>query len=213
MDLIHPLAEVYAADFTTEESSLLQEINRFTTEHHAQPHMLSGHVQGRFLSMISTILRPRYVLEIGTFTGYSALCLAEGLVPEGELHTIELRPEDAALSQAYFNRSVKKEQIHQHTGNAIDIIPQLQKTWDLVFIDADKPGYIGYYELVMPLLRPGGLILADNVLFHGQVLEETVSGKNAMAIQAFNEHVKNDPRSEQVLVTLRDGILMIQKKM
>jgi predicted O-methyltransferase YrrM len=213
MDLTLPLAEAYAARFTSPEDDLLHDINRQTTEGHAQPHMLSGHVQGRFLSLISTILQPRYVLEIGTFTGYSALCLAEGLVTDGELHTIELRPEDAALSQANFDKSDRKNQIHLHTGDAKAIIPELPRQWDLVFIDADKTGYIDYYELVVPKLRPGGLILADNVLFHGQVLEEPVSGKNAKAIHAFNEHVQQDPRTEQVMVTLRDGILMIKKKM
>lgn len=212
MDLILPLAEAYAARFTSPENALLQQINLHTTQYHSQPHMLSGHVQGRFLSFISTILQPRYVLEIGTFTGYSALCLAEGLQPGGELHTLELRPEDAAISQASFNKSEKGHQIHLHTGDAKTLIPELNRQWDLVFIDADKPGYIDYYELVVPLLNPGGLILADNVLFHGQVLEEPVSGKNAIAIQAFNKHVRKDPRTEQVLVTLRDGILMIKKK-
>ncbi|MES2006452.1 MAG: O-methyltransferase [Bacteroidota bacterium] len=212
MDLILPLAEAYAAHFTSPEDALLQEINRHTMQHHPQWHMLSGHVQGRFLSFISTILQPSYVLEIGTFTGYSALCLAEGLIPGGELHTIELREEDAATSQANFNRSAKKDQIHLHIGNAKEIIPTLQRSWDLVFIDADKPSYIDYYELVVPMLRPGGLILADNVLFHGQVLEDPISGKNAKAIQAFNEHIQNDARTEQVLVTIRDGVMMIKKK-
>lgn len=192
---------------------MLLDINRQTTTQHAQPHMLSGHVQGRFLSLISTILAPKYVLEIGTFTGYSALCLAEGLLPGGELHTIELRPDDAAFSQANFDKSERRNQIHLHTGDARTVLPELDRPWDLVFIDADKTGYIGYYEMVVPQLRPGGLILADNVFFHGQVLEEPVSGKNAKAIQAFNEHVQQDPRTEQVLVTLRDGILMIKKKL
>jgi caffeoyl-CoA O-methyltransferase len=174
--------------------------------------MLSGHVQGKFLSFISTILKPKYVLEIGTFTGYSALCLAEGLLPDGELHTIELREEDAATSKANFSKSDRNKQIHLHLGNAKEIIPGLNRKWDLVFIDADKTSYIDYYELIVPELSEGGIILADNVLFHGQVFEEPVSTKNAKAIQAFNEHVSNDPRTEQVMVTIRDGVLMIKKK-
>ncbi|MES2332327.1 MAG: O-methyltransferase [Bacteroidota bacterium] len=213
MDLIHPQVEAYAAQFTSPENPLLAGVNRQTLENHSQYHMLSGHVQGKFLSFISTILQPKYVLEIGTFTGYSALCLAEGLSADGELHTIELREEDAATSQANFSKSDRNKQIHLHLGNAKEIIPKLNRKWDLVFIDADKTSYIDYYELVVPELSAGGIILADNVLFHGQIFEEPVSTKNAKAIQAFNEHVRNDPRTEQVLVTIRDGVLMIKKKL
>ncbi|MDE3253780.1 MAG: O-methyltransferase [Bacteroidota bacterium] len=209
---IHPLADAYADRFTSPEDALLEEINRETMAHHPKAHMLSGHVQGKFLSFFSTILQPFYVLEIGTFTGYSALCLSEGLRTGGELHTIELREEDAANARANFSKSEKNKQIHLHLGNAKQILPDLKHSWDLVFIDADKTAYIDYYEMVLPQLRPGGWILADNVLFHGEVLEETISGKNAKAIQAFNEHVQNDPRTEQLLLTIRDGLLMIQKK-
>lgn len=212
MDLIHPQVEAYATQFTSPESPLLAEVNHQTLENHSQYHMLSGHVQGKFLSFISTILRPKYVLEIGTFTGYSALCLAEGLLPDGELHTIELREEDAATSRANFSKSDRNKQIHLHLGNAKEIIAGLNRKWDLVFIDADKTSYIDYYELIVPELSEGGIILADNVLFHGQVFEEPISTKNAKAIQAFNEHVSNDPRTEQVMVTIRDGVLMIKKK-
>ena len=212
MDLIIPHAESYASLFTSPESDLLQEINRETKEHHPLYHMLSGHVQGRFLSFISSLCKPRYILEIGTFTGYSALCLSEGLSANGELHTIELREADAAISRANFSKSDRNKQIHLHLGNAREIIPELDKPWNLVFIDADKTAYIDYYEMVVPQLQPGGIILADNVFFHGEVLQETISGKNAKAIQAFNEHVKNDKRTEQVLVTIRDGVLMIKKK-
>lgn len=212
MELIHQLAEAYAGRFTSPENPLLAQINAHTLQNHPHAHMLSGHVQGRFLSFISTILRPKYVLEIGSFTGYSALCLAEGLTAGGELHTLELREEDAATSKENFSKSDKNKQIHLHPGDAREIIPELDFSWDLVFIDADKPSYIDYYELVVPRLSPKGIILADNVLFHGEVLKEPVSGKNAKAIQAFNEHVMNDPRTEQVLVTIRDGVLLIKKK-
>ncbi len=212
MELINHLAEAYAARFTSAEDELLSQINKHTMETHAQPHMLSGHVQGKFLSFISTILNPTYVLEIGTFTGYSAICLAEGLENNGELHTIELREEDAATSRGNFSKSKRNKQIHLHFGNAKEIIPALPYTWDLVFIDADKTAYIDYYELVVPRLSDKGIILADNTLFHGEVLQEPVTGKNAKAIHAFSEHVKNDPRTEQVLLTIRDGITLIKKK-
>jgi caffeoyl-CoA O-methyltransferase len=213
MDLIHPSVESYAALFSSGEDPLLKEIAEETYANHAQPHMLSGHVQGKFLEMISTLLQPKRILEIGTFTGYSALCLVKGLSKEdGLLHTIELREDDAALSRANFDRSSAPDKIILHTGNALDIIPSLKEAWDLVFIDADKPGYISYYELVLPMLKPGGVIIADNVLFHGQVFDQPITGKNAKAIQAFNEHVQQDQRVEQVLLTIRDGLLLIRKK-
>lgn len=211
MELIHNLAEVYATQFTSPEDALLARINRETQENHPHAHMLSGHVQGKFLSFISTMLRPKYVLEIGSFTGYSALCLAEGLREAGELHTIELRQEDAETAKRNFSQSKKNNGIHLHLGNAKEIIPNLEHTWDLVFIDADKVSYIDYYELVLPRLSENGIILADNALFHGEVLEEQITGKNAKAIHAFNEHVKADKRTEQVLLTVRDGILLIKK--
>ncbi len=212
MDLINPLAEAYSAQFTSPETDLLKQINEQTMGNHPHAHMLSGHVQGKFLSFISTILRPKYVLEIGTFTGYSALCLAEGLEPDGQLHTIELREPDAITSKANFAKSNKGHQIHLHLGNAKEIIPELAYEWDLAFIDADKPSYIDYYEMVVPRLSKRGIILADNVFFHGEVLKEPISGKNGKAIDMFNMHVCNDERTEQVLVSVRDGLLMIKKK-
>lgn len=210
--IISPQAEAYAQLFTSADAPLLAEIEAYTIAHHPHAHMLSGQVQGKFLSFLSTILRPKYVLEVGTFTGYSALCLAEGLQTDGELHTIECREEDAQTARDYFSKSYRKDQIHLHVGNAADIIPMLNHPWDLIFIDADKTGYIGYYEQIVPRLAENGIILADNVLFHGQVFEDPISGKNAKAIHAFNEHVKQDSRTEQVLLTIRDGLLMVKKK-
>ena len=169
------------------------------------------YLQGSFLTTLSKLLHPQRILEIGTFTGYSALCLAKGLSREGILHTIELREEDAAVANKYFQQSLDKEKIVLHIGNAMDIIPVLQESWDIVFIDADKSGYIDYYEMVFPYLKHNGLIIADNVLFHGQVLEENITGKNAVAIHAFNEHVKKDARVDQTLLTIRDGLLLIRK--
>jgi predicted O-methyltransferase YrrM len=162
--------------------------------------------------MLSQLLKPMYILEVGSFTGYSALCLAKGLQPNGKIYTIELRKQDAAIAQDFFNKSLHGHQIIQLIGNAIEIIPTLPQNWDMAFIDADKTGYIEYYELILPKLKTNGLLIADNVLFHGQVLEQTISGKNAKAIHAFNLHVKNDDRVEQVMLTIRDGFMVIRKK-
>ena len=212
MELVNPLAEQYAEQMTSPENALLQQINQETYAAHAQPHMLSGHVQGRALAMFSKMLQPKYILEIGTFTGYSALCLAEGLQENGELHTIERRKEDAEISQKYFDASIHKNKLYLHLGNAQDIIPSLLHCWDLVFIDADKTNYINYYELTLERLSGNGIIIADNVLFHGQVLDDAAQRKNAAAIRQFNEYVSKDKRVEQVLLTVRDGLLLIRKK-
>lgn len=211
-EIVNDIAAAYALNWSDPTDALLYEIEKYTLEQHAQPNMLSGPLQGKFLEIISRIVRPQRILEIGTFTGYSALCLAKGLTPDGELHTIELRHEDVKLSRGYFDRSPQGNQITIHEGNALDIIPKLDHTWDLIFIDADKTNYINYYELTLPVLKSGGLILADNVLFHGEVLADAPKGKNAMAIQAFNEHIARDARVQQVILTIRDGISMIIKK-
>jgi predicted O-methyltransferase YrrM len=174
--------------------------------------MLSGKLQGRLLSTISRMVAPRRILEIGTFTGYSALCLAEGLTHDGVLHTIESRGEEADTARAWFEKSALKERIRLHRGAALDVIMGLKETWDLVFIDADKVNYTAYYEAVLPSLREGGWIVADNMFFHGEVLKEPVTGKNALAIDAFIRHVSADIRTEQVMLTVRDGLLLIRKK-
>ncbi|MBS1510026.1 MAG: O-methyltransferase [Bacteroidetes bacterium] len=210
MDIILPIAEAYAKKFTTPLDAVLQEVEAFTLAHHPHAHMLSGHVQGKMLQLFSSMIQPERILEIGTFTGFSALCLAKGLQPGGILHTIELREQDAATARKYFKKA-STGNIELHVGDAKSIIPQLNETWDLVFIDADKVGYIDYYELILPAVKPGGYILADNVLFHGEVLQDEIRGKNATAIQAFNEHVAADKRVERVLLTVRDGLLLIKK--
>lgn len=211
MELIHPSAQQYAEDYSSKEDILLKEVNDFTIQHHAESQMLSGHLQGKVLEMVSCMIRPRRILEIGTFTGYSALCLAKGLTEDGQLHTIELREADATLSRAYFDRSSFSKHIISHTGNALDIIAGLEETWDLVFIDADKPAYIEYFNLVLPRLRQNGFILADNIFFHGQVLEKEIKGKSAKGIQAFNEFIKNRIDIEKVVLTIRDGLFLIRK--
>jgi caffeoyl-CoA O-methyltransferase len=212
MDIVDPLAQVYAERYSSPEDPLLQEIAAYTKANHPESQMLSGHLQGRFLEMISKLLRPRNILEIGTFMGYSALCLAQGLTEDGQLHTLELRDADADRAAGYFQRAKYPNRIILHRGNALEIIPTLGETWDLVFIDADKVSYGEYYELVLPQIRPGGLIIADNVLFHGEVLTASVKGKNAIAIQAFNELIAADKRVEKVMLTVRDGLFLIRKK-
>jgi predicted O-methyltransferase YrrM len=212
MELVHPLVEAYAEKFSSPDITLLEHIQSETKELHPHAHMLSSQVQGKMLAFLSKMIHPERILEIGSFTGYSALCLAEGLTNTGELHTIELRTEDAQTAKLNFSKSAWNKQIHLHIGDAKEIIPTLPIEWDLVFIDADKTGYIDYYELIVPRLSKTGWIIADNVLFHGQVLEDPISGKSAKAIQAFNEHVLADERTEQVLLTIRDGLLLIKKK-
>lgn len=203
--------EAYADLHTSPLPPLLQEVLALTLQNHPKHHMVSGHVQGQLLRMLSLIMQPKYVLEIGTFTGFSALCLAEGLAPGGRLYTIEVREEDAILAQSYFNRCERVHDIHLCLGEAAHIIPTLPYPWDLVFIDADKTGYSHYLDLVLPMVRPGGIILADNVLFHGEVLEDEVKGKNAKAIAAFNEKVRNTGGMDFTLLTVRDGLLMMRK--
>jgi predicted O-methyltransferase YrrM len=210
-EIISTLAENYIGQHTSAEDELLKKINKETVENHPLAHMLSGHVQGKLLSLISKILAPKYILEIGTFTGYSALCLLKGLQSDGELHTIEIRQEDADTALSNFKFAKNNNLITLHVGNAKEVIPSLPHEWDLVFIDADKVSYIEYYELVLPRLSKKGIIIADNVLFHGQVLQQPIKGKNALAIDAFNEHVTNDSRVEQVMLSVRDGLLLIKK--
>lgn len=212
MEIINPLAQRYSEKYTSKQGALLDEIEAYTMSHHPQAHMLSGPLQGRLLALMSHLVRPRRVLEIGTFMGYSALCLAEGLTDDGRLHTLELREEDADRAAGYFARSKDAEKIILHRGNALAIIPTLDEVWDIVFIDADKTGYSDYYRMVLPRVRTGGLIIADNVLFHGEVLEPSVEGKSAKAIQAFNELVDADEAVEKVMLTVRDGLFFIRKK-
>jgi predicted O-methyltransferase YrrM len=212
MEIMLPAAHEYSVQFSEEQDALLKEIHAYTTAHHAESHMISGPVQGQFLTMISKMIRPKRILEIGTFTGYSALCLTKGLNDTGELHTIEMREADAKLAISFFEKSPDAQKIKMHIGDAHTILDQVNEDWDLVFVDADKTGYINYYEQLLPKLKPGSWLLFDNVLFHGEVLKDNITGKNAIAIHAFNEHVCKDDRVEKVLLTVRDGLMLMRKK-
>jgi O-methyltransferase family protein len=205
--------ENYAAQHTEDEPFLLQELNKRTHLNVLQPRMISGHFQGRFLSLLSKMVQPRTILEIGTYTGYATLCLAEGLHPEGVLHTIDIKEELTDLQREFFDRSGYGSQIVQHLGKAADIIPSLNTTFDLVFIDADKQNYAHYFDLVIEKMNRGGIILSDNVLWSGKVVEEVKhNDKHTQALMAYNQKIKDDPRVETVLLPIRDGITLSRVK-
>ena len=175
------------------------------------PRMCSGHQQGRFLSLISKLVGPRRILEVGTYTGYSALCMAEGLAPDGRLMTMDVNAELETRLRGYFADSPFAAQLDFRVGDARELIPQLDETWDLVFLDADKENYLTYYEMVVDRVRPGGLILADNVLWSGKVADPSVSDHETDALRAYNAHVAADPRVEHQLLPFRDGIMVARK--
>ena len=205
--------EEYANQHTDNEPLLLQELTRRTHLSVLQPRMLSGHLQGRFLSLLSKLVRPQTILEIGTYTGYATLCLAEGLAPNGTLHTIDIKEELIDLQTEFFNRSGYGSQIVQHLGKAADIIPTLSSRFDLVFIDADKQNYALYFDLVIDKMNSGGIILSDNVLWSGKVVQEVKpSDKHTQALMAYNQKIKDDPRVETVLLPIRDGITVCRVK-
>ncbi|MUV05141.1 methyltransferase domain-containing protein [Flavobacterium rakeshii] len=207
MHFISEELEDYAAQHSENEPDLLQRLNRETHQKILQPRMLSGHFQGRVLSMISKLVNPKNILEIGTYTGYAALCLAEGLAPGGELDTIDVNEELVDFQRKYFDLSDYKNQIHQHLGSALDIIPTLNKKFDLVFIDADKENYIHYFNMIVPLMNKGGIILSDNVLWSGKVLEELKPNDiSTKVLLEYNKLLKDDPRVETVLLPIRDGL-------
>lgn len=211
-DLIDHTIEAYCEAHTTPECELLHRLNRQTNLETVNPRMLSDQLQGQFLTFISKMLRPEHILEIGTFTGYSALCLAEGLSATGELHTIEVNVEYEDRIREYFGQSPLGKQIILHIGDALQVVPTLDITWDLVFIDADKEDYLSYYESVLPSVRKGGFILADNVLWNGKVVQEAAGNdRDTRAILAFNDHVQNDSRVRNLLLPFRDGIMIIEK--
>lgn len=210
MDIIDPAIQRYAESHTTAESALLKTINRETNATVMMPRMLSGHLQGRVLAMISRMIRPQFILEIGTYTGYSALCLAEGLQENGRLITLDINEELEDRVRGYFAKSELGQKIDFRIGRATDIIPKLTERFDLVFIDADKENYSRYYDLVIDRVNLNGYILADNVLWSGKVLEAKPD-KDTRAIIDFNARVHADTRVENVLLPIRDGIMLVRK--
>jgi predicted O-methyltransferase YrrM len=213
MEFIDEKLDDYVCKHTSEEDDLLKELNRQTHLKVLQPRMLSGHFQGRFLSMISKMIQPTSILEIGTYTGYSALCLAEGLKSEGKLLTIDKNPELEDFVRNFFEKSAYSENIEFVIADAMKYIPTIKQSFDLVFIDADKGNYLNYYKLVIDMIPSGGYLLADNVLWSGKVIDDkSVNDKDTKAIMEFNLYVMNDIRIENILLPIRDGLLLMRKK-
>ena len=205
--------ERYAEQHSQQEPPLLAALVRETHLRVLQPRMLSGHLQGRLLSVLSKLLAPSYIVEIGTFTGYATLCLAEGLAPSGRLHTIEANEEYEDIQNQYFGQSPYREQIVQHFAPALEVLPTLPDAIDLVFIDADKKNYLNYLEAVLPKMRVGGVILSDNVLWSGKVVEPVKDNdKHTQVLMAYNERLATDPRLETVLLPIRDGLTLSRVK-
>jgi len=204
--------EEYSAAHTEDENALLKSLNRETHANVLSPRMLSGHMQGRFLSMISRMIRPDRILEIGTYTGYSGICLCEGLNPGGKLVTIDVNEELETFTRKYFDQTPFKDQIDYRIGNALDIIPTLTDTFDIVFIDADKINYSSYFNLCLDKTRTGGFLIADNVLWSGKVVQQLKKiDKDTQALLDFNRMVHEDPRVSNMLLPIRDGLMILQK--
>jgi len=213
MHFISEKLDAYVVKHSEDEPPLLKALTRETYQKVLQPRMLSGHYQGRVLSVLSKLIRPKVILELGTFTGYSALCLAEGLDKNGVLHTIDINEELMDFQRSYFDKSDFGPQIIQHLGSAINIIPTLDTTFDLVFMDADKPNYINYFHQIIDKLNPGGVILSDNVLWSGKVIEALdPSDISTKIVLEYNALLKEDPRLETVLLPIRDGLTVSIKK-
>lgn len=211
MSMTEELLNSYLEDTCDAESTLLKRVNRETYLRETMPHMLSGHYQGRVLAMLSKLVAPQRILEIGTFTGYATLCLAEGLTGDGELHTIDINEEQQERVQGYFDASEFQQQIQYHIGDAAEVIPTIPGIFDLVFIDADKKRNLYYYELLLERVRPGGLLLIDNVLWKGKVLQDNPDNQTKQVL-ALNETLAQDSRVEKLILPIRDGLFVLRKK-
>lgn len=213
MDFLPESISNYVEKYSEQESELLQELNHETWEKILTPRMLSGHLQGRVLSMLSHMIQPENILEIGTYTGYSALCLAEGLKENGSIDTIDINEELESFAKKHFDKAKLSNVIHQHIGNALDIIPTLNKKYDIVFIDADKSNYINYYNLAFEMVNPGGYIIADNVLWSGKVTEPTETmDEDTKTLVDYAQHLAKDNRVQQIIFPIRDGLMIARKK-
>lgn len=213
MDFLDEKIEEYVNQHSSPEPEILARLNRETHLKILQPRMLSGHLQGRVLSMLMKMIRPQRILEIGTYTGYSALCMAEGLAQAGELHSIDINEELTDFVQKYVNEAGHQDKIKLHVGNALEIIPILKEDWDVVFIDADKNNYINYYNLLIDKLKSGSYIIADNVLWSGKVIEDyNQQDEDTKTLIDFNKMIQEDERVENVLFPIRDGLMVLRKK-
>lgn len=213
MNFIPEALDEYAVKHTQQEPELLARLSRETYQKVLQPRMLSGHFQGRLLSILSKLINPETILEIGTYTGYSALCLAEGLKPHEELHTIDINEELVDFQKKYFSLSEYENQIHAHLGDALKIIPTLNHKFDLVFIDADKPNYPAYFNLIIDKINSGGVLLTDNVLWSGKVIEEIKDDdESTKALITYNKLIAEDHRVETILLPVRDGLSITRVK-
>ncbi len=212
MDFLDKEIEQYALAHTEQEPDLLYEIFRETWQKQINPRMLAGHMQGRVISMLSHMISPKYILEIGTYTGYSALCWSEGLKPDGHIHTIDSNEELEDTVTQYFERAGKAHCIHMHIGDATAEIKQLDFPWDIVFIDADKANYQNYYDAVITKIPSGAYIIADNVLWSGKILDDTSEDIDTIALQKFNTYVHHDERVQEVLFPIRDGLMICRKR-
>jgi caffeoyl-CoA O-methyltransferase len=212
MEFISKELSEYIENHTTAETELLKKLSRDTYAHILMPRMLSGQVQGRFLSMVAHMISPAIVLEIGTYTGYSAICIAEGLKPEGKLYTIDINEELESMVRKYFKEAGLEDRIDYRIGNALEIIPTMNIQFDLIFIDADKENYLNYYNLIFDKVRIGGYIIADNVLWSGKVVEKKIKiDKDTKALMDFNDYVHQDKRVENIILPLRDGLMILRK--
>lgn len=214
MEFLDPDLDRYVADSSAPEPEILHRLNRETHLKVLQPRMLSGHIQGRVLSMLSHMIRPERILEIGTYTGYSAICLAEGLLEDGRLDTIDINEELQPMVEKYLDLTNNSERIRMHIGPALEVIDTIDGPFDLVFIDADKTNYLNYYNAVFDKVRPGGYIIADNVLWSGKVIDEVeiANDPDTAALVAYNGFARKDERTENVLFPVRDGLMISRKK-
>ncbi len=212
MDFLPGHIEAYALEHSSRESEVLKRLNRETHAKVLRPRMLSGHLLGRFLAFMSRMIKPMRILELGTYTGYSAICLAEGLQPGGKIDTIDHNPELGDFAAHYFEQAGIRNKVIQHMGEALDILPRLHGPYDLVFMDADKTNYRRYFDMIYPKLRKGAVLMADNVLWSGKVLDEAYhNDEETLGIIQFNKYIKDHPGVQHLLLPVRDGVMLVEK--